>query len=233
MFAPHYARPLIRACGPSPAPLWRTSRCEGAPASELLPGEAFGVLEYAGGSAWGSCHPQPLVGYVGAPALVEVTTPSHIVCVARTAVGNLPMGSLVAGEERDGALATAFGTLALGDVRRLDDPEADAVGVAERLIGAPFRAGGRTIAGIDAVGLVQLALALCGVSAPRLLDLLDQIGVSVPAGAATRRGDLILFDGGAGLAIDEGHMIHAGPAAGKVQIDALPPSATERRRLAR
>ena len=143
------------------------------------------------------------------------------------------MGSLVAGEERDGALATAFGTLPLGDVRRIDDPEADPVAVAERLIGAPFRVGGRTLAGIDAVGLVQLAFSLCGVGVPRLLDLLDQVGESVPAGEPTRRGDLVLFDGGAGLAIDDGHMIHACPAAGKVHVAALPHAVTERRRLAR
>lgn len=199
----------------------------------MLPGEAFGVLEYAGGSAWGSCHPEPLVGYVAANALVEAATPSHIVCVPRAAAGDLPMGSLVSGEERDGALTTAFGTLALGDVRRIDDPEADPVAVAERLIGAPFHVGGRTVAGIDAVGLVQLAFSLCGISTPRLLDLLDQVGESVPSGAPTRCGDLILFDGGAGLAIDDGHMIHASPAAGKVQVEALPPAVTKRRRLAR
>ena len=243
MFAPHYARPLIRACGPLAAPLWPTSRCEGEPASELLPGEAFGVLEYAGGSAWGSCHPEPLVGYVEADALIDPATASHVVCVPRAPVGasdgvapavaELPMGALLAGQARDGALVTGFGTVALDDVRPLDDPEPDAVSVAERLIGAPFRVGGRTAAGIDSVGLVQLALSLCGVSAPRLLDLLNQVGEAVPEGSPTRRGDLILFGGGAGLAIDATHMIHACPAAGKVHIEAFPLSVTERRRLAR
>ena len=199
------------------------------------------MLEYAGGSAWGSCHPQPLVGYVAANALVEAAAASHIVCVPRApleaaedpAVTDLPMGARLSGEARDANLVTPFGEVALADVRPIDDPEPDPVDVAERLIGAPYRAGGRTAAGIDAVGLVQLAFALCGVGTPRLLDLLDRFGEPVVTGTPVRRGDLVLFDGGAGLAIDDSRMIHASPSAGRVQVDPLPFSPTERRRSPR
>ena len=93
--------------------------------------------------------------------------------------------------------------------------------VAERLIGAPYLPGGRSHAGVDSAGLVQLSLTLCGIPAPRLLDQLRGLGEPVPEAAALHRGDLILLDGGAGLMIDDLLMIHASRAAGKVTVEPL------------
>jgi cell wall-associated NlpC family hydrolase len=73
-------------------------------------------------------------------------------------------------------------------------------------------------------------LSLCGIAAPRLLDQLASFGTAVPAGAAARRGDLILFDGNVGLMIDDLMMIHASRAAGKVIVEPAPRSGAERRR---
>ena len=42
--------------------------------------------------------------------------------------------------------------------------------VAERLMGAPYVAGGRSFHGIDSAALVQLSLSLCGIAAPRLTE---------------------------------------------------------------
>ena len=210
--------------------------------SELLPGETFAVLEYAGGWAWGFCAADHRVGYVEAIALVDPVEASHIVCeksapvtasddITATIIATLPMGARLHGREAGACLATEYGCVALSHLRRIDEPEPDPVVVAERLIGAPWRAGGRTREGIDAEALVQLALALCGLPAPRLLDQLRTLGSALAGEAPSRRGDLVLFEGGAGLMVDDLMMIHAAAAAGRVVVEPAAPYVGERRRL--
>lgn len=200
------------------------------------------MLEYAGGWAWGFCKADHLVGYVEAIALADSIQATHIVCeksapvttdesAASPVIATLPMGARLHGEESGACLATEYGCVSLAHLRRVGDFEPDPILVAERLIGAPFSAGGRTANGIDAAALIQQAFALSGFPAPRLLDQLAALGAPVPGDAASRRGDLILFEGGAGLMIDDLLMIHAGRAAGKVIVEPASLYATERRRL--
>jgi hypothetical protein len=242
VFAPHYARPLPRACGSHAAMVWPRPSAQGDAVSELLPGEAFAVLEYAGGWAWGFCVGDHVVGYVEAIALTDPAEPTHIVCeksapvtpdddIASPVIATLPMGSRLHGEECGPCLTTEYGCVSLAHLRPMGDSEPDPVVVAERLIGAPFLAGGRTANGIDAAGLVQLALGLSGLAAPRLLDQLAGLGAPVPEEAPARRGDLVLFEGGAGLMIDDLLMIHAGRASGKVAVEPASLYVAERRRL--
>jgi hypothetical protein len=241
LFAPHYARPLPRGCGSHAARVWPGPAAEGDAVSELLPGEEFAVLEYAGGWAWGFCTADHVVGYVEAIALADPVEATHLVCeksapvtpddkVTSPVIATLPMGSRLHGREAGACLMTEYGCVALSHLRRVGDDEPDPVLVAERLLGAPYLPGGRTQAGIDAAALVQLALALCGVAAPRLLDQLAGFGEPLPDEAASRRGDLVLFDGGAGLMVDDLIMIHAGAAAGKVAVEPAALHAAERRR---
>jgi hypothetical protein len=210
--------------------------------SELLPGEAFAVLEYAGGWAWGFAESDHVVGYVEGIALVDPVEPTHIVCEKRApiaadagvtspVIATLPMGSLLHGHESGACLATEYGCVSLSHLRRLGEHDSDPVAVAERLLGAPYRAGGRTADGVDSAALVQLALSLCGISAPRLLDQLGDLGAPVPEAAQSRRADLILFEDGSGLMIDDLLMIHASRAAGKVVVEPAALYAAERRRL--
>jgi Bacterial dipeptidyl-peptidase Sh3 domain/NlpC/P60 family len=242
IFAPHYARPLARGCGAHPAAVRPRPSMDGDAVSELLPGEDFAVLEYAGGWAWGFCAADHVVGYVEAIALTDPIDATHIVCEKRAPVATddavtapviatLPMGSRLHGREAGACLATEYGCVALSHLRAIGDHETDPVIVAERLIGAPWRAGGRSHDGVDAAGLVQLALALCGLAAPRLLDQLRGFGSPLPAAAPSRRGDLVLFEGGAGLMVDDLLMIHAGAAAGKVAVEPAALHAGTRRRL--
>jgi cell wall-associated NlpC family hydrolase len=149
-------------------------------------------------------------------------------------LASLPMGARLHGHEQGACLATEYGCVSLSHLRRVDEHDDDPVVVAERLIGAPYLAGGRTHAGIDSAGLVQLSLTLCGIPAPRLLDQLRTLGESVPEAAPLHRGDLILLDDGAGLMIDDLLMIHASPGAGKVTVEPvgiLESPDMERRRL--
>lgn len=232
MIAPHFAQPLVRACGALATPVRSAPDGESEAVSELLPGEEFAVLEYAGGWAWGYCRPDHLVGYVEAIELADPIEPSHIVCeklapvtaddrVTAPILANLPMGALLHGEEHGACLSTEYGCVPLSHLRRIGDWEEDPVIVAERLIGAPWRAGGRTQNGVDAAGLVELALELCGLAAPRLLEHQHRLGDPVPDEQRLKRGDLVFFDGAVAMMIDDQMLIHASREAGRVVVEPL------------
>jgi len=210
--------------------IWPGPNAEGEAVSELLPGENFAVLEYAGGWAWGFSAADHVVGYVEGIALADPIAPTHIVCekyapvtpdgaITAPVIATLPMGSLLHGKECGACLTTEYGCVSLSHLRPVGENEADPVIVAERLIGAPWLTGGRTAEGIDAGGLVQLALSLSGLPAPRLLDQLARFGEPVADKAPAQRADLALFEGGAGLMVDDLMMIHASRAAGKVVVE--------------
>ena len=230
VLAPHYARPLPRGCGSRSAYVWPAPDAEGDPVSELLPGEEFAVLEYAGGWAWGYCMADHIVGYVEAIALADRALATHVVCeksapvtaggdIAASVIGHLPMGSRLHGTERGACLVTEYGCVPLSHLRRIDEHDDDPVIAAERLIGVAYKPGGRSCLGIDAAGLIQLSLGLCGLEAPRLIDQQRALGVPIPDAVALRRGDLVVADGVAGLMVDDLLMIHASSAAGKVTVD--------------
>jgi hypothetical protein len=245
VLAPHYARPLPRACGSRHTPIWPHPRAEGDAVSELLPGEDFQVLEYAAGWAWGYCRGDHVVGDVEAIELADRSPATHIVCekcapvtaeggIAATVLAYLPMGARLHGTERGACLLTEYGCVPLSHLRRIEDHDDDPVVVAERLIGVKWRAGGRSYEGVDAGGLVQLALSLCGLEAPRFVEQQRSLGVAIPDEVALRRGDLVVCGEIAGLMIDDYMMIHASSAACKVTADSvlsLDRPGLERRRL--
>lgn len=209
----------------------------------MLPGEYFGVLEYAGGWAWGFSESDHVVGYVEAIALADPIEATHVVCekkapiaadasIGSPVIATLPMGSRLHGHESGACLATEYGCVPLSHLRPVGEHEDDAVAVAERLLGAPFLAGGRTADGIDAAALVQLALALCGIEAPRLLDQLEAFGEPIADSTPARRGDLVFYDNGVGLMVDDLLMIHASAAAGKVCVEPASLFQTVRKRRA-
>ncbi|HEV7660444.1 MAG TPA: NlpC/P60 family protein [Allosphingosinicella sp.] len=230
IFAPHYARPLVRGCGSRQAFVRPRPDADSEPVTELLPGEDFAVLEYAGGWAWGYCLADHITGYVEAIALAERIEPTHIVCekcapvtpdgrITSTVIAYLPMGARLHGTEQGACLTTEYGCVSMSHLRAIGDHEPDLVLVAERLLGAPWRAGGRTVEGIDAPGLIQLALTLAGLPAPHLIDQQRGLGAAVRDGAPSRRGDLVLTETGGGLMLDDLLLIHASREAGKVCVE--------------
>ena len=78
--------------------------------------------------------------------------------------------------------------------------------VAENLIGAPARAGGRSPAGFDAAGLIFYILTRTGHASPRFADLQAKLGSEVEDGLA--RGDLVFFQDHAAIMADTEHAIH-------------------------
>lgn len=90
----------------------------------------------------------------------------------------------------------------------------DWTGWAERFIGAPYKWGGRSAAGLDCSALVQLCLAASGFAVPR--DTGPQRALLEKASGATstlprtaERGDLIFWDGHVAICVDQDNIIHA------------------------
>ena len=232
MIAPHYARPLIRACGPHVAPLREKPDPEAAAASELLPGEEFAVLEYSGGWAWGYSVADHRVGYVEAIELTDAIEPTHIVCeasapihpegmVASPVLCRLPMGARIHGIERGPCLATEIGCIPLCYLRPVGEFESDPVQVAERLLRTPYEPGGRSFRGIDCAGLVQLSYGLCGLPLPRDTAQQRALGEPVPEGEPLKRGDLVFSGDHVALAISNDLVIHVGLESKTVTIEPL------------
>jgi hypothetical protein len=210
--------------------VWPGPAASGEAVSELLPGEGFAVLEYTGPWAWGYCTADHRVGYVEAIELVEPIAATHIVCEASApafadaSIGALrlasfPLGSLLHGHEQGACLSSEIGCVPLSHLRRLDELECDPAAVAKRLIGAPYLAGGRSHLGVDAAGLIQLSLMPCGVAAPRDLDMQQELGTAVTAGAPLKRGDIVIAGDEGGIMMDDLMLIHACRSGGKVTVE--------------
>jgi hypothetical protein len=90
MFAPHYAVPVERMCIMSHTMLYHKPHSE--PASELLRGERFWLLDVSGDMAWGYCGHDHYVGYIAADALADVTAP--IVSIAEADPASIAEGFL-------------------------------------------------------------------------------------------------------------------------------------------
>lgn len=233
LFAPHYARPHATRCLPPYAILRDAPEAGGRAVSQLLLGEAFAVVDVSGDWAWGYSAHDHYVGYVPMAALGEPEPASHRISaplallfaepdIKAAVLAEWPMGARFAGSAQGDFLAVAgAGYVHQRHARPLDAPETDPVAVAERLIGAPYRWGGRGGAGVDCSGLIQLALGQCGIPAPRDSDQQRALGAEIPADAPLRRGDMLFFPGHVGLMADGERLLHANAHAMAVTVEPL------------
>jgi hypothetical protein len=250
LFAPHYARPLIRACGLIPTFVRDGAADDAQAVSQLLPGEDFAVLDIAAGWAWGYCVADRRVGYVEAIELTEPLPPTHVVVEATAPIhagpdpllpplSFLPLGSRLHGIVKGALLEFEGGFVPLSYLRPVNEPEDDPVAVACRLLNTGYRPGGRTCHGIDCAGLVQLALQQCGIPCPRDTSEQRSLGEPLPEGARLKRGDLLFCEEHVGMMVDDRMAIQVSLEAKKVTVEpftrARPPgsaSGLERRRIA-
>ena len=222
VFAPHYALPLDHGCTWGHVAIRASPSDDAAAVSELLRGETFAAVDCSSGWAWGYSRHDRYVGYVPVAALGPVTMPTHIVSAPAALVftspsikapvaGRLPMGARVAVEGIEGDfLRTAEGFVHKRHLVFASEVAEDFVTVAERLHGVPYRWGGRSGAGIDCSGLVQLALAFAGIAAPRDSDQQrEALGIPLAEHAVARRGDLIFLPGHVGIMVDSVTLLHA------------------------
>ena len=221
LFASHYAAPTTLSCRWPTVPLRAAPDAAATAVSELLMGEEFALFDVSGGWAWGYCRHDHYVGYLPVEALGEPEAVSHIVSapaallfaaadIKAPVVARWPMGVRLAGAVVGQFLQCGTGFIHLRHLSPVDQPAGDAVAIAERLLGVPYRWGGRSGDGLDCSGLVQLALGATGITAPRDSDQQCAVlGEELGADAPLHRGDLIFFPGHVGLMVDSDRLIHA------------------------
>ncbi len=230
VFGSHYAVPMAMECAVVATALHQKPDAGSEVLSQLLLGERFMVLDNAGGWAWGYCAHDHHVGYVPSAVLAPATAPVTGSVVTRRETplypntdideptGTLPMGARV--HRANGSFYTSGVGFVKSDA--VDEIFADPVAVAERLIDVPYLWGGRSGAGVDCSGLVQLSLALTGTVSPRDSDMQqDALGVALAGDATLERGDLVFFPGHVGMMVDSTDMIHATQHYGKVVVEPL------------
>ena len=174
-----------------------------------------------------SLPPTRYVGWLSANALAPPgAPPTHKVVALRTLVfpgpsiklaprEALPFGARVAVARREERMAVtqSGGYLPAVHLAPIDVYETDFVAVAERFLGVPYLWGGKTVLGLDCSGLVQIALAACGISCPRDSDMQEE-ALGSPVAAATdrsdlQRGDLVFWTGHVAIVRDRATFLHA------------------------
>jgi cell wall-associated NlpC family hydrolase len=108
----------------------------------------------------------------------------------------------------------------------LTDRQKDWPAFAERFLGAPYKWGGRSAAGLDCSALIQLALAAIGYKVPR--DSGPQQAFMAPAAKTPsqafrsfQRGDIIFWDGHVGVCLNETDILHANAHHSRVAIEPI------------
>ncbi|ORE93958.1 NlpC/P60 family protein [Aurantimonas sp. 22II-16-19i] len=212
------------------APLRRRPAADAPLETELLMGERVRVFEETGdGWCWAQAEADGYVGYLPAACLGpdDAPPPTARVAVPRTLVfpgpdikrpplGALPMGALVAvtgtasDHNADYAELSSGGHVVRQHLAPLDALQADFVAVAERFVAVPYLWGGKSALGIDCSGLVQLALQMTGVAAPRDTDMQErELGTRLAGIEGLRRGDLVFWKGHVGIMLDGQRLLHA------------------------
>ncbi|MGL4729815.1 MAG: NlpC/P60 family protein [Bosea sp. (in: a-proteobacteria)] len=212
------------------APLRRTPAHDGAIETEALMGEALSIIERKDGFAWVQLAADGYVGYLDENAVSQAApAPTHRVNALRTFIypaasmklpplAHLSLGAMLCVQREEGdfaevALDGSTGLVWRAHLAQLGQWAANAVSIAESLIGAPYLWGGKTSLGLDCSGLVQLAHAQCGRGLPRDSDM-QEAGVGqalavTPELSGLMRGDLIFWKGHVGLMRDATTLLHA------------------------
>lgn len=105
-----------------------------------------------------------------------------------------------------------------------DQPKRDPLHYANKLIGAPYLWGGKSILGIDCSGFVQVVYSCCGIQMPRDAYQQAEVGETIDFVETANAGDIAYFDNEegnithVGIMLDGERIIHA---SGSVRIDRI------------
>ncbi len=213
--------------------------------TQALYGECVTVYEEEEGWVFAQLARDGYVGWIAANTLwSKVYRPTHFVCAPRTFIYPrdnikdpplvaLPMGAELAitGQRGSFAVTSEGGFVFARHLAAMQAKATDFVGFAETLLCVPYLWGGKTSLGIDCSALVQVALQLAGVNAPRDSDLQQaQLGRALDAGEPLRRGDLVFWRGHVGVMRDQETLLHANAA--HMQVTSEPLAQARARNLA-
>jgi hypothetical protein len=200
--------------------------------TELLYGESFTVYDRGQGWAWGQAANDLYVGYVKedalvAPFAVQATVSALLAPVFSAADLKAPVRDLLPLNAGVAVLDRQADYLRIGDSawlharHLLPETEKDFVAVAERFLGAPYVWGGKTAAGLDCSGLIQIALQTVGKAAPRDTDMMEKALGEAVNWTDLRRGDLVFWKGHMGVMLDAENLLHANAFHMQVAIEPL------------
>ncbi|WP_187969010.1 NlpC/P60 family protein [Aquibium microcysteis] len=223
-------RPM-RVVGPVLDMLAGPSRSAGLN-TQLLRGAPVAVYDEQEGLAWVQAGEDGYVGYVEAGGLgpADAGVATHVVAVPRTFLyagpdmkkprtEALSMGSQIEVVGETETRGTLYALLPTGEaavaahLRPLAESAGDWVAVAETLEHTPYLWGGASAFGIDCSGLVQLAMRMSGLKAPRDSDM-QAAGIGSALGAdadraSLKRGDLVFWKGHVAIVTGPDAIIHA------------------------
>ncbi|MEM7544102.1 MAG: NlpC/P60 family protein [Pseudomonadota bacterium] len=192
--------------------------------SQVLFGENFTAYEVEAGWAWGQCALDGYVGYVPEADLMPEpdTIPTHRVSAMQALIypeadiktrpmGAVPLGSRMTVRDVDAGFAALDpgGFTPIRALKPLDEPEPLWVATAERFVGIPYLWGGRSTAGVDCSGLVQIALQSAGMSCPRDSDQQQAALGRDVTNAVRKRGDIVFWKGHVGIMTSPTKILHA------------------------
>lgn len=186
---------------------------------EVFDNWIYGKLLYDGYKGWTESK------YLGESRkknykVVSTRTTLHIVPNLKTKVFFfLPLGSLLNvikfNEEWAQISYNMEDKICLGyvpskHIMHINKYDLDWVSIAEKLVGTPYRWGGRNTIGIDCSALVQLCLQAIGKKIPRDTDMQKKIKYPIIKDVnLLKRGMLIFWDGHVAISIDNRRIIHA------------------------
>jgi cell wall-associated NlpC family hydrolase len=219
--AERYAAPTALVATTPTAPVTDRPDADAPMTTELLHGERFEAYETGPAWVWGRCAADGYVGYAPAACFGPDRSPARHRVAALAAhvypepdiktrpVGVLPFGARVAADLGEGAFwaLSAGGYVVKAHLAPIATVEADWVAAAERFLGVPYLWGGRSPAGIDCSGLVQVARQAGGFDCPRDSDMQEAAPARAPS--ALRRGDLIFWRGHVGIMTSPTRLLHA------------------------
>ncbi len=218
-----YASPTQMRVSVPLAPMTGSRDAEGEMIHQLIFGEAFTAYENENGWVWGQAALDGYVGFIPEACLMEAPdNATHRITAVQALVypdpdfrarpiGALPFGARVGVGEQSAPFVQldVGGWVGETTVKPIADAAPMWVATAERFRGAPYLWGGRSAAGFDCSGLVQIALQSANIACPRDSDQQMAALGRETSQASLRRGDLVFWKGHVGIMTSPKKLLHA------------------------